>query len=109
VFEDNAESVGFAYTSRLRGRKSCDHSVESTISLKNGFVGQGSGFQLYSKLLSQPSAKYQAVIAGISLSNMVGIRFHERCGYERAHRFSEAAKKFGEWIDIGFWQRLKCD
>jgi L-amino acid N-acyltransferase YncA len=62
---------------------------------------------LYSELLSTNACKYQAVIAGMALSNIASIRLHEKCGFKKVPYFSKTARKFGEWIDIGFWQKSK--
>lgn len=109
VYEDNKLIIGYAHVSAIRERKACNHSVESAIYLKNGFGGKGIGSQLYSELLSKTASKYQVIIAGIVLSNTVSIRFHEKCGFKKISHFSESTKKFGEWVDVGFWQKLSCD
>jgi L-amino acid N-acyltransferase YncA len=109
VYEESGLVVGYAYVSGLRERETDDHSVESTIYLKNGFGGKGIGFQLYSELLSRTFCKYQVIMAGIASSNIVSIRLHKKCGFKKAPYFSKTARKFGEWIDIGFWQKSKND
>jgi phosphinothricin acetyltransferase len=105
VYEEGKVVIGYAGIAGFRERKGCGHSVESTIYLKNGFGGKGIGFQLYSELLSKTVPKYQVVIAGIALSNIPSIRLHEKCGFKKVSHFSESARKFGEWIDVGFWQK----
>ena len=105
VYEENGEVVGYAYFSNFRERKAYENTVESTIYLKNGLGGKGIGFQLYSELLAQAALKYHTVIAGISLPNEASIRLHEKCGFRKIGHFSEVGRKFGEWIDVGFWQK----
>jgi phosphinothricin acetyltransferase len=105
VYEEHQEVVGYAYVSKFRERKAYENTVESTIYLKNGLGGKGIGFQLYSELLSQTISKYRTVIAGIALPNEASVRFHEKCGFRKIGHFSEVGRKFGKWIDVGFWQK----
>ena len=32
------------------------------------------------------------------------VAFHERCGFARVGHFPEVGRKFGRWVDVGFWQ-----
>jgi phosphinothricin acetyltransferase len=106
VYEESWAVVGYACVSGLQQRMTDHHSVESVIYLKNGFGSKGIGFQLYSELLSKTVCKDQVIIAGIALSNRAGIRLHEKCGFRKVPHFSKAARKFGEWIDLDFWQKF---
>jgi phosphinothricin acetyltransferase len=105
VYEENGEIIGYTYVSKFRERKAYENSVESTIYLKNGLGGKGVGFKLYSELLSQVSAKYHTIIGGIALPNDASVKLHEKCGFKKVGHFSEVGKKFGKWIDVGFWQK----
>jgi L-amino acid N-acyltransferase YncA len=105
VYEKSELVLGYAYMSRFRERKSSNYFVESAIYLKNGFGGKGIGFQLYSELLSRAVCKYQSIIAGIAVSNIASIRLHEKCGFRKVPHFSQTSRKFGEWIDVSFWQK----
>jgi L-amino acid N-acyltransferase YncA len=105
VYEDKGEVVGYAYVSRFRERKAYEQTVESTIYIKNGSGGKGIGFNLYSELLFQAALKYHTITAGISLPNEASVRLHEKCGFRKVAHFSEVGRKFGRWIDVGFWQK----
>jgi L-amino acid N-acyltransferase YncA len=43
VYEENEQIIGYTYVSKFRERPAYEHSVESTIYLKNGFGGKGLG------------------------------------------------------------------
>lgn len=105
VYEENDEILGYAYVSKFRERRAYEHSVESTIYLKNGFRGKGLGSRLYSELLAQVSLERHVIIGGIALPNEASVKLHERCGFRKVGHFSEVGKKFGRWIDVGFWQK----
>ena len=105
VYDENEEVLGYTYVSRFRERRAYEYSVESTIYLKNGFGGKGLGTRLYSELLAQVSLKRHVIISGIALPNEASVRLHEKCGFRKVGHLSEVGKKFGKWIDVGFWQR----
>ena len=105
VYEENGKVIGYTYVSKFRERKAYEHSVESTIYLKHGFGGKGLGTKLYSELLTKVSAQRHAIVGGVALPNEASVRLHERCGFKKVAHFSEVGKKFGKWIDVGFWQK----
>jgi len=105
VYEEGGEIIGYAYVSRFRERQAYEHSVESSIYLKNGCGGKGLGTKLYSELLSQVSLQCHVIIGGIALPNEASVRLHEKCGFRKVAHFSEVGWKFGRWIDVGFWQK----
>ena len=105
VYEEKGEVIGYTYVSQFRERKAYEHSVESTIYLKHGVGGKGLGAKLYSELLLQVSSQRHTIIGGIALPNEASVKLHERCGFIKVAHFSEVGKKFGKWIDVGFWQR----
>jgi phosphinothricin acetyltransferase len=45
-----------------------------------------------------------AVIAVIALPNPASITLHERFGLVQAGLFHEVGRKFGRWVDVGYWQ-----
>lgn len=105
VCEEDKEIVGYAYVSKFRERPAYQHSVETSIYLKNGCGGQGLGTKLYGELLSQVSLEHHVIIGGIALPNEASVKLHEKCGFKKVGHFSEVGRKFDRWIDVGFWQR----
>lgn len=105
VSEEDGEVIGYAYTSKFRERPAYEHSVETSIYLKNGCGGKGLGTKLYAELLSQITLQRHTIIGGIALPNEASIRLHEKCGFRKVAQFSEVGRKFGRWIDVGFWQK----
>ena len=105
VCEEDDEIIGYAYVSKFRERPAYEHSVESSIYLKNGCGGKGLGTRLYAELLSQVALQRHTIIGGIALPNEASVKLHEKCGFKKVAHFSEAGRKFGKWIDVGFWQK----
>ena len=44
------------------------------------------------------------VIGGIALPNAASVALHERLGFAKVAHFKEVGCKFGQWIDVGYWQ-----
>lgn len=105
VSEEDGELIGYAYVSQFRERQAYEHSVEASIYLKHGCGGKGLGTKLYGELLSHVSLERHVIIGGIALPNEASVRLHERCGFKKVAHFSEVGRKFGKWIDVGFWQK----
>ena len=105
VSEEEGEVIGYAYASKFRERPAYEHSVETSIYLKNGCGGKGLGTRLYAELLSQTALQRHTIIGGIALPNEASVRLHEKCGFKKVGHFSEVGRKFGKWIDVGFWQK----
>lgn len=107
VAETSGRIVGYACASRWKERSAYRYSVESTIYLDPGFRGAGFGSQLYETLLADlRREKVHAVIGGIALPNDASIRLHEKFGFRHIAEFKEIGFKFGQWVDVGYWQLI---
>jgi L-amino acid N-acyltransferase YncA len=97
--------VGYAYASMWKERSAYRYSVESTVYLDPEALGVGFGSQLYENLLTNlRQQKLHTVIGGIALPNEASIRLHEKCGFRKVAHFKEVGHKFGQWVDVGYWQ-----
>ena len=97
--------VGYAYATKWRERSAYRFSVESTVYLDHGSIGQGIGTQLYRELLTVLRAKsLHTVMGGIALPNDASVALHERLGFAKVAHFKEVGFKFGRWVDVGYWQ-----
>lgn len=106
VLEQDRSIAGYAYAAPWRSRSAYRFSVETTIYLHPGSVGRGWGRLLYEELLTELKAcGMHLAIGGITLPNAASVALHERCGYKKVAHFPEVGYKFGEWLDVGYWQR----
>ena len=97
--------VGYAYASKWKGRCAYKKSVEVTVYLSSAATGKGYGSQLYKALFSElRRLSYHVAIAGISLPNDASVALHEKFGMEKVAHFKEIGHKFGDWVDVGYWQ-----
>ena len=105
VFVDKETVIGYAYASRWKSRKAYDYSVEISVYVDNSYRGKGIGVTLYQKLIEElKKIKINSVIGGIALPNSASVRLHEKLGFEKVAEFPAVGYKFGEWLDVGYWQ-----
>ncbi len=105
VWEENGEIMGYAYASTWKSRCAYRNSVETTVYLRNGHQSKGIGSQLYLELLRQlKTIGMHTAIGGIALPNAASVKLHEKCGFQKVAEFVEVGFKFGEWINVGYWQ-----
>lgn len=106
VYLEQGEIIGYAYASKWRVRSAYRFSVESTVYLQQGFSGRGFGSQLYQALLAELTRLgFHLVIGGITLPNEPSIALHEKMGFTKCGHFQQVGFKFGQWRDVGYWQK----
>ncbi|WP_075792576.1 arsinothricin resistance N-acetyltransferase ArsN1 family B [Massilia putida] len=97
--------AGYAYATKWRVRPAYRHSVESSVYLDRAFAGRGFGRMLYGALLDALRGRgLHLVIGGIALPNDASAALHEALGFRKVAHFSEVGKKFGRWLDVGYWE-----
>jgi phosphinothricin acetyltransferase len=104
VLVEDGQLVGYAYASKWRARPGYRHAVESSVYLDPARRGRGHGLRLYQALLARLEGRFHAVIGGIALPNAPSIALHEKLGFRQVACFPEVGHKFGEWVDVGYWQ-----
>ena len=109
VAEENKQILGYSYATRFKSRSAYKHSVEISVYVKNSARQVGVGTKLYENLLEILEARedIHAIIAGISLPNDTSIRLHEKLGFQKVAYFKEVGYKFGRWVDVGYWEKIK--
>jgi phosphinothricin acetyltransferase len=99
--------VGYAYASKWKERSAYKNTAEVTAYLKHGLSGQGYGKALYTTLLEALKALDCHVVLGcIALPNQASVGLHEYFGFSKVAHFTEVGRKFNQWIDVGYWQKL---
>jgi phosphinothricin acetyltransferase len=58
VYEEGGEIVGYAYVAKFRERKAYEHTVESTVYVRNGCGGKEIGTKLYTGFRARPDLLY---------------------------------------------------
>lgn len=99
--------IGYAYSSEFQERAAYKHSQELTVYLHKDHFGKGYGTLLYKKLIALVKKTDCAVmIGGIGLPNKGSVRLHEKLGFKKVAHFKKVGRKFGKWIDVGYWEKV---
>lgn len=106
VLLDGGGLAGYAYASPWRARPGYRHAVETSVYLAPGQRGRGHGLHLYRSLLARLEGRCHSVIGGIALPNPASVALHARLGFRQVACFSEVGHKFGQWIDVAYWELL---
>ena len=97
--------IGYAYATKWRVRQAYRFSVETSVYLDRHQTGKGAGSMLYEALLAElRQRELHLAIAGIAQPNEASVRLHERLGFKKVAHIGEVGRKFGNWIDVGYWQ-----
>jgi phosphinothricin acetyltransferase len=107
VAEEDGGVVGYACARPWKPRRGYRFSTEVSIYLDASQGGRGLGTLLYAQLLSELRTRgVHAAMGGIALPNDASVKLHERLGFEKVAHFREVGSKFGEWIDVGYWEKI---
>ena len=108
VAEDADGSVlGYASTSRWRPKAAYDPTVESSIYVRHDALGRGVGRTLYSTLFDAiANEDIHTVVAGMTLPNDGSRAIHERFGFRQVGVFERVGRKFGQYWDVGWFQKM---
>ena len=110
VAERNGQVVGYAYAGPHQARSAYRFSVEVTLYVAEQAQRTGIGRALYGTLLpTLAQAGFHAAFAGVTLPNAGSVGLLEAVGFKPIGVYIEVGFKFGEWLDVGWWQRLLSD
>lgn len=105
VYEADGVIAGYAYATRWKERHAYHHCAECAVYLRAGAGGQGIGTALYRELIRRlPACDVKVAIGCIALPNEASVALHEKLGFRKVGHFPNVGYKFGQWIDIGYWQ-----
>ena len=97
--------AGYAYAAPWKTRSAYRHTVECSVYVAPAYAGMGQGSRLYQALLQDLRERdVHAVLAGIVLPNDASIGLHESFGFAKVGQMREVGRKFGQWLDVGYWQ-----
>lgn len=110
VYEYQGQITAYAYASPWNSRAAYKHCVELSIYADEEYSGRGHGVRLYKQLIADlKEMDFHIAIGGISLPNDASVRLHEAFGFKKCAHFSEVGRKFGKWIDVGYWELQLSD
>lgn len=105
VAERGGELVGYAYACPHRQRTAYRWSVDVSVYVAAGHVGEGIGRALYTALFERlRGQRFRMAYAGITLPNAASVALHEGLGFVQVGTMREVGWKLGEWRDVGWFQ-----
>jgi phosphinothricin acetyltransferase len=107
VCEEDGKLLGYCYGRKWRERAAYRHSAEVSVYLDPSAVGKGRGSALLDALLVELRRRsFHCVMGGVSLPNDPSVALLQKFGLRQVAHFKEVGNKFGQWIDVGYWQLL---
>jgi L-amino acid N-acyltransferase YncA len=108
VLERDGVAVGYAYARPWHVRSAFRFTAETSVYLSPDTMGHGLGRLLYQALLAEieSRAATHCLIAAIALPNDPSVTLHESMGFTKVGAIPQAGRKFGRWIDMGYWQKM---
>lgn len=107
-FENEAgELMGFASYGTFRAYPAFKYSVEHSVYVDQRFRGRGLGIALLRLLIERAREQdYHVLVGAIDSTNAASCALHEKLGFTRAGTIRQAGFKFGNWLDLVFYQLM---
>ena len=107
VAEIDGRIVGYSYASSYRPRPAYRHTVEDSVYVRDGLVGQGVGRALLGMLIKRcERGSWRQMLAVIGDSGNAGsIGLHRRFGFQMIGTLQAVGLKHGRWVDTVLMQR----
>jgi phosphinothricin acetyltransferase len=107
VAEHEGVVVGYVETQRFRPKPAYDRSIEISIYVAPDQQGKGVGSALFDRLFHRlgTDERFHRAFSIIALPNESSIALHERFGFVHRGTLSEAGFKFGQYLDVAYYER----
>lgn len=107
VYGEDAQVVAYALGRPHHERSAYRYSAEVGVYVHPDYTRRGIGRSLYGELIPLLHAQgMHTLLGGISLPNPASVALHESMGFHKIAHYREVGYKFGQWIDVGYWQRM---
>lgn len=105
VFDPEENLLGFSSYGPFRNRPAYKYTIEHSVYVRSDMRGKGLGRILLREIIkSAEEQDYHVMIGGIDASNINSIILHEKEGFVFCGTIKQAGYKFGEWLDLSFYQ-----
>ncbi len=107
AYDDAGHLLGFATYGVFRSKPAYKYTIEHSIYIHQSHRSKGVGRVLLEQLIEQAKAQdYHCMVGAIDAANAASIHLHEQFGFTHAGTITQAGFKFGEWLDLAFYQLL---
>jgi L-amino acid N-acyltransferase YncA len=107
VAEEQGAVLGYAYAAPWRVRSAYRFSVETTVYIAPDHLQRGVGTALYRELLAAlRKREIHCAVGSIALPNEASVALHEKHGFKKVGQLVEIGYKFGQWVDVGYWELI---
>ena len=105
--DNHGTLLGFASYGSFRAWPAYKYSVEHSIYVGRVHRRKGLGGLFLQALIDDARSKgFHNLVAGIDAENTPSIALHRRYGFEHSGTIKHAGFKFGQWLDLAFYQRI---
>lgn len=99
--------LAFGSYGTFRAWPAYKYSVEHSVYVHRDHRGQGLGAQIIAALIVAARQNgVHAMIGAIDAANVGSIALHRRMGFEHRGTLPQVGFKFGQWLDLAFYQLL---
>jgi L-amino acid N-acyltransferase len=99
--------LGFATYGTFRAWSAYKYTVEHSVYVHQNYRGQGIGFTLLARLIEFAEAQQlHTMVGAIDAQNAASRALHSKLGFHYTGTLRQVGYKFGQWLDVAFYQRL---
>lgn len=103
----DGQLAGFASYGVFRAFPAYKYSVEHSVYIHRDHRRKGLARQLMQALIEKAGDQsLHCLIGAVDMNNAASIALHELLGFTHAGTIRQAGFKFGQWLDVGFYQLL---
>lgn len=107
VAEVDGQVVGWGSLSKFRDRAAYDPTVEASIYIRHDFHRRGLGRALLEDLIQRARMiGFHSLVGGASADQTASVALQESMGFQRVAHFKEVGYKFGQRLDVVFFQLM---
>ncbi len=107
AFDAEGNLLGFATYGAFRPQAAFKYTVEHSIYIHQNHRGKGVGRVLLEALIDHAhEQEVHCMVGVIDCANTTSIQLHEQFGFVACGAIQQAGFKFGEWLDVAFYQLL---